>query len=173
MVRTKKWHMRCSWVRHWCSYHIWHHLWSITCPWQGLPPAFLQTSSKICHCESEVLYPRTQHIDLACTQTCTSQPRVQYNDHKATASPTDIKMWWEPKSNTQGAVACVADVLHCSSFWHHLWYITLQTHSIMESIYFVWYRSKVLVMVTSSMCLSSSRWSVRTNQNACLIQPIM
>lgn len=88
-----------------CSYHIWHHLWSITCPWQGFPPAFLQTS-KICHypfmildwerhwerhCGSEVFYPRTQHIDLACTQTCASQPRVQYNDHKATASPTDIK----------------------------------------------------------------------------------
>lgn len=104
MGNEHQWHTRLRLVSFFCI-HIWHHLWSITCPWQGFPPAFLQTS-KICHypfmildwerhwekhCESEVLYPRTQHIDVACTQTCTSQPRVQYNDQKATASPTDIK----------------------------------------------------------------------------------
>ena len=43
--------------------------------------------------------------------------------------------------NKLGAVESFTDVL--SMFWHPLWFITVQSHDNMESIYFIKWRSKI------------------------------
>ena len=79
-------------------------------PWMGCrssthtpppptPPAFHQAFLTVSqhpfillvgerHCERKVSFPITQHIDPARYPNQTSQPRVQFADHKETASPT-------------------------------------------------------------------------------------
>ena len=67
-------------------------------PWQGYPPAFHQASLTIHqypfillgwerHGESQLFFPRTQHIDLTRSCTQTSWPGAQCTEWQASASP--------------------------------------------------------------------------------------
>ena len=53
------------------------------------------------------------------------------------------------------------------------WSVTVQIHGNMESVCFIWWKRKVLLMVMSSVHLSPNRSWERTAQNACIIQLII
>ena len=59
-----------------------------------------------------------------------------------------------------------------TTFWR-LWSISGKTLGNMELICFIQSRGKNVLLMTSSMRLSSNRSRVKTNQNACVIQPVI
>ena len=65
----------------------------------------------------------------------------------------DLKMWYNKRQE------------NLTTFWH-LRSITVQTQGNMESICFIWWKSKMLIMVMSVMHLSSTTSQVRTNPNS-------
>ena len=65
----------------------------------------------------------------------------------------DLKMWYNKRQE------------NLTTFWH-LRSITVQTQGNMESICFIWWKSKMLIMVMSVMHLSSTISQVRTNPNS-------
>ena len=56
-----------------------------------------------------------------------------------------------------------------TTFLCHLWSITVRTHSNMEFICFVWFKSKVLLMIMSSVGLSSTGFWVILHWLSCFV----
>ena len=91
-------------------------------------------------------------------------------------SPHGTPFSSEPWLLISSMVLCVCSVKHVDHRWRqnvvgtkkvahtnvfttflcHLWSITVRTHSNMEFICFVWFKSKVLLMIMSSVGLSST-----------------
>ena len=79
--------------------------------------------------------------------------------------------WHQTVVKTKGAARCVTDVL--TAFLGLLWSISVKTYGNTESLYFIWYKSKMLLMVMHMLCMSSSISRVKSNQNVCIIQLII
>ena len=95
----------------------------------------------------------------------------------------------EPWLLISSMVLCVCSVKHVDHRWRqnvvgtkkvartnvfttflcHLWSITVRTHSNMEFICFVWFKSKVLLMIMSSVGLSSTGFWVILHWLSCFV----